>query len=218
MKRSVYSLVLADEIIDEIDKIAYQLNTSRSNLINQILAEKVEVMTPEMRMKDIFSQIEELMGGKFQLLNQTSDAVMSVKSPLKFKYRPTIRYSFELFRSFQGCVGRLKVVFRTQNKELIENCGEFFSYWIKIEEKYIGKYFKSGLPAAISEGKFVRDFYEITNGGLTDDEISLWVGNYIQLFDKCIQIFFDNLENKGKALVKIEKLYRENLKYGTQVL
>ena len=38
MKKSVYSLVLADDVIEAIDNLAYQMNTSRSNLINQILA------------------------------------------------------------------------------------------------------------------------------------------------------------------------------------
>ena len=153
MKKSVYSLVLADEVISEIDKLAYSMNTSRSNLINQILAERVRLSTPEMRMRDIFSQIENLIGDRFVMMNQTSDAVMSVKSPLKYKYRPTIRYSFELFRSFQGCVGKLKVSFRTQNQGLINAIGDFFKMWNKIEEKYVGKYFSEGVPCRITDGR-----------------------------------------------------------------
>ena len=39
MGKSVYSLVLMDEVVDAIDQMAYRNNTSRSNLINQILAE-----------------------------------------------------------------------------------------------------------------------------------------------------------------------------------
>ena len=37
MKKSVYSLVLMDDVVNAIDDMAYQMNTSRSNLINQIL-------------------------------------------------------------------------------------------------------------------------------------------------------------------------------------
>ena len=39
MNKSVYSLVLADEVVEAIDRMAYSMNTSRSNLINQILAD-----------------------------------------------------------------------------------------------------------------------------------------------------------------------------------
>ena len=47
MGKSVYSLVLMDEVVDAIDQMAYRNNTSRSNLINQILAEHVSLATPE---------------------------------------------------------------------------------------------------------------------------------------------------------------------------
>ena len=56
MKKSVYSLVLMDDVVKAIDQMAYENNTSRSNLINQILAEKVMLITPEMRMRDIFDK------------------------------------------------------------------------------------------------------------------------------------------------------------------
>ena len=56
MSRSVYSLVLSDDVIRAVDRAAYAMNTSRSNLINQILAEYVSYTTPEKRMKDIFPQ------------------------------------------------------------------------------------------------------------------------------------------------------------------
>lgn len=38
MSKSVYSLVLGDEVVAQIDRAAYALGTSRSNLINQVLA------------------------------------------------------------------------------------------------------------------------------------------------------------------------------------
>ena len=84
MKKSVYSLVLADEVISEIDKLAYSMNTSRSNLINQILAERVRLSTPEMRMRDIFSQIENLIGDRFVMMNQTSDALLNTNIVLLY--------------------------------------------------------------------------------------------------------------------------------------
>ena len=53
MNRSVYSLVLSDDVVEAVDRLAYQQNTSRSALINQILAEAVSFVTPEMRMREI---------------------------------------------------------------------------------------------------------------------------------------------------------------------
>lgn len=46
MKKSVYSLMLFDEIVEKIDQLAYENNTNRSQLINDILAEKIGLETP----------------------------------------------------------------------------------------------------------------------------------------------------------------------------
>ena len=61
MNRSIYSLLLMDDVVQAVDQLAYAQNTSRSNMINQILAEYLSVKTPEQRMHDIFEQIETLM-------------------------------------------------------------------------------------------------------------------------------------------------------------
>ena len=68
MKKSVYSLVLMDDVIKAVDRQAYLLGTSRSNLINQILAEHLSCVTPEMRMKETFETVQNLISNAFQIL------------------------------------------------------------------------------------------------------------------------------------------------------
>ena len=63
MSKSVYSLVLSDDVVAQIDRAAYALGTSRSNLINQVLAEYVSLITPEKRRKDIFDSLVSVLGG-----------------------------------------------------------------------------------------------------------------------------------------------------------
>lgn len=128
MNKSVYSLVLMDNVVSEVDKMAYEMGTSRSNLINQILAEYVRYTTPEMRMRAVFEEMERLMQGvdSFQIQPQPSDAMLTIRSALRYKYKPTIRYSVELYRSSRGrTVGALKVAFRTQSQPLIEMLTSF---------------------------------------------------------------------------------------------
>ena len=120
MKKSVYSLVLMDDVVDAIDKLAYSMNTSRSNLINQILAEKVSYITPEKRIQDIFTRVCKIIDND---MNQISNAVisnstLSLKSPVRYKYRPTVRYSVELYRNPKNAIGKLKVSMRTKMKVL----------------------------------------------------------------------------------------------------
>ena len=50
-------MVLADDVISKIDKLAYMQNTNRSNMINQILAEYVSLTTTEKRISSIFEEL-----------------------------------------------------------------------------------------------------------------------------------------------------------------
>ena len=81
MNKSVYSLVLMDNVVSEVDKLAYELGTSRSNLSNQILAEYVRYTTPEMRMRAIFDEMGDLVANAPHVpvhLGSMSDSVKPI--------------------------------------------------------------------------------------------------------------------------------------------
>ena len=141
--KNVYSLVLSDEVVQEIDQLAYQNNTNRSNMINQILAEYVSYTTPEKRMHQIFDRMEDLLlhgndgPSVFRLQSLPTDTLFSLRSALQYKYNPTVRYSIELYRQMQdGVIGELRVSLRTQNQTLIALLGDFYRLWDSIENLY----------------------------------------------------------------------------------
>ena len=84
MKKSVYSLVLMDSVVKAVDEQAYRLGTSRSNLINQILAEHLCCVTPEMRMREIFDSVTEMISENFQIQQQGSASLMTLKTALAY--------------------------------------------------------------------------------------------------------------------------------------
>ena len=116
MKKSVYSLVLSDDVIAAVDRAAYQNGLSRSAMINRILAQAVSYTTPEQRMSEILSQVERLLNGEvFQSLSQPSDSMMSLRSALAYKYNPNVRYSVERYpddpaRASCGCLSAVRAV------------------------------------------------------------------------------------------------------------
>ena len=114
MKKTLYSLMLSEDVVAEVDRLAHRLGTNRSNLINQILAEHVNLVTPERRINDIFSAIEQLMTPSRELVPFVSPnaMTMSLKSSLEYKYRPTVKYEVELYRGDSDCLGELTVIFR----------------------------------------------------------------------------------------------------------
>lgn len=66
MSKSVYSVVLMDDVVDAVDRLAYEAGTNRSNMINRILAEYVQLATPEQRMQDIFLPSWMLSAGRMR--------------------------------------------------------------------------------------------------------------------------------------------------------
>ena len=100
MHKSLYSLMLLDELVEKVDRLAAEQGTNRSNLVNQILAEFLSVTTPEMRIGSVFRQIESLMNeeltGIVPFVNP-HQLTMSMKSSLAYKYRPTIKYELDIF-------------------------------------------------------------------------------------------------------------------------
>lgn len=84
VSKSVYSLVLSDDVVAAVDRAAYGLGTSRSNLINQLLADYVSFITPEKRRKDIFDSLASVLDSfePFQVQNRGSDSMLCIRSPL----------------------------------------------------------------------------------------------------------------------------------------
>ena len=112
MKKSVYSLVLMDQLIEKVDRLAYANNTSRSNMVNQILAEYLSLITPEKRMQDIFDRMEQMISAcqDLQTTVNPSERAMSIKSVLAYKYNPTVRYSLVLYPTAGNTFGELRVL------------------------------------------------------------------------------------------------------------
>lgn len=204
MKRSVYSLVLMDDVIKAVDRQAYRLGTSRSNLINQILAEHLSCVTPEMRMREIFSSLSELVSGSFQIQQQRSASLMTLKTALDYKYRPTISYKVELERTPDDKLGTLRVQIRTQSEPLIDLFNSFFMYRIKLEKALLNGKGRTDSSFELTSGLFTRKLLE---SGLDEDSAGQAISAYLTHLNKSIQTFFSAPQQFGDYAPELEKEY-----------
>ncbi len=212
MSKSVYSLVLSDDVVAKIDRAAYALGSSRSNLINQVLAEYVSFITPEKRRKDIFDSLASVIGGfePFQIQNRGSDSMLCIRSPLRVKYNPTIKYTVELSRNNGNEIGQLKIMTRTQSESLIEMLDAFFYQFCKIEQKYIRRLFPGIIPQyQVGQGKMIRNF-SLLKEGCTDNEIGSAIAAYIQMIDRALKSCLSEDTEQWERIV--EGIYLEYLK------
>lgn len=216
MKKNMYSLILAEDVINAIDKLAEEENTNRSNLINEILAEYVSVTTPEKRINDIFHGIEDLfkqLTGQ-QVYYQQHDNTLSIKSALEYRYRPTIRYEVELYRAQSGTVGELKVNFRTQSPQLLNRLTEFFALWTRLEELYVARYFEGAeINYTLDETRWTRTLKVPQNTLYGQVELSRAITDYVRTFDRLMK-----KRLSGAAATEIENDYLDALNGGMLII
>lgn len=193
MKKTLYSLMLSEDVMREVDALAHRLGTSRSNLVNRILAERVDVRTPEQQIHEIFTAMEQLFSDSQELipLVMPNTQRVTVRSSLAYKYHPTLRYEVELHDVFYPGepIGTLTVNLRTQSQGLLERMGRFFRCLRRIEEQL--------LPAEVSyvldDCRFVRTLaYPVKNctfetRPLETTEISQAITSYVVLLDRMLK-------------------------------
>ncbi len=205
MGKSVYSLVLNDEVVDIVDKMARLNGMSRSNMIEKILADAVRYETPEIRANSIFDEIERLISrsNSMRYLAQPSQYMASIMSALDYRYNPAIKYSVELFPNSDH-LGQLKVTLRTQNSILINLINDFYSYYTYLEKKYYNpnaRYLYDGV-------KFTR-LFDFPKVNITTKELAEKLTLYVKDFDELLNVYFNNLTNENQLLYIVEKKFKE---------
>ena len=206
MKKNVYSVVLSEDVVAQIDRMAYRLGTNRSGLINQILAEYVAYETPEKKNREILDGVCRMMEAVDGMRNVSAASVTGAtfQSALSYKYNPSVRYHVELYRTARGAIGELRVSMRTQNLVLQELICAFFRVWSAVEQAATGR-----ADHRLENGKLLRYFVPSGGEALSNEQISLVISEYIRVFDEAMKAFFSFADRPALAAKWVEKIYLE---------
>ena len=190
MKKTLYSLMLNEDVVREVDAMAHRMGTNRSALINRILAEYVNYVTPEQRINDILSSIESLMAPSRELVPvfAPNSFSMYLKSSLEYKYRPTVKYEVELYKGEGESIGQLSVLFRTQSMALISAMTDFFRLWCRIEQAHLLPLTGASIEYALADGKFIRSI-SVPDRSCSSEELAAALSEYIKLFDSLMKAY-----------------------------
>ena len=210
MEKSIYSLVLSDSVVEAVDELARAAGTSRSSMINQLLAERVGYDTPEKRLHEVLASAREAMQGGFYMVEQPTCSTLSCRTSLKYRYKPTVRYSVEIFSLGQEKAGQLRVQLRTQNYRLIQDFVGFFMLWGRYEQEYIVPKYAHDIVYSTDDGKFTRVF-NMPAGSISDEELGTAVADYLTMFDAALKAFFAQLPDDIAAAQAARDSYRRDV-------
>lgn len=208
MEKNIYSLVLSDDVVEAVDVLAREQGLSRSAMINQILAERVAYTTPEMRLREVLASIQRSMGDVFYLMEQPSVGTLSCRSSLKYRYKPTVKYSVEIFSHNGKRAGELKVSFRTKNEQLIDDLMGFFNCWSELEQRYIADKISQDILYSVESGKFSRTLNMPPND-ISDNSLGQAVADYMTMFDEAMKVYFAELPEEKSAAAAAERSYAQ---------
>ena len=188
VKKTLYSLLLDDDVVRAVDQLAHRRGCSRSALVNQLLAEQLDLMTPERRIAEVLQAMESLFRPDPELVPMFSPNAlsMSMKSALDYKYRPTVKYEVALFRGGEDSIGELTVSYRTQSAELLAAMGRFFSLWKQLEDRYLLPVLGHEVPCAMGDGKFIRSI-SVPSRDCSAKELAESISEYVHLFDRLLK-------------------------------
>ena len=211
MAKTLYSLMLSEDVVREVDKLAHRMGTNRSQLINSILAEYVGYVTPEQRVNEILSQIERLMQPSPDLVPFLAPGAMnlSLKSALEYKYRPTVKYDVTLYRGSEDPIGEISVVFRTQSAPLLGMLEDFFLLWKQIEDALylpMGKH----IDYALYDGRFTRSIAAPSRNADADTLASV-LADYLYLFDGCMKNYISGRMTNAEIQRRYSSFLAKNM-------
>ena len=213
MSKTLYSMMLSEDVVQEVDRLAHLRGTNRSALVNQILAEYVDLMTPERRIREIFRQIGEILGTDRELVPNLAPNAQSIsmRSSLQVRYRPTVKYSVELYRERGEAVGALTVAFRTQSAALLQSMEDFFRLIARIEDEYVAPRLPQPVRYTLTPGRFVRTLCPRTDGTADACEAARAISEYVRLFDRLMKLFIGGADAQLVAQEYLQWLHEGNV-------
>lgn len=208
MGKSVYSIVLDDDVIKMIDILAARQGTSRSNLINRILAQQISVPTAETMISDIYTSIDSFLQGHSSLALSMlgNSSMINMRSALQYKYNPSVKYAVEIYES-GNYLGQLKVSVRSQKPQVLSIFEEFFVVWASLEMQLCSI---DRNEFAIGSGKYSRLLRLCDNCNYTNYGNS--IAAYIDVLDKCMKEFFNCYPlSPADARENVQQIYLSSL-------
>lgn len=206
MKKNVYSLILSEGVVDAVDALACRRGTNRSALINEILAEYVSYITPEMRMRRVLARMETLLREQPFRLSPPGETMLTVHSSLVYKYNPTVRYSLSLAKDGKS-IGEVRVSLRTQNTALTQVMERFYYAFIAVERRFVGDN-----DYKVEGGKFSRVLRLRANddglsGMISSEGIGELVAAYVAMLDRAMKAYFACANDENEAYRAVERVY-----------
>ncbi|QUI22849.1 hypothetical protein HZI73_11350 [Vallitalea pronyensis] len=216
MKKSIYSLVLLDDVVEAVDQLAYRKNTNRSQLINDLLAERLGLLTPRQQVMHVMERISDMVGNEqIQVKSKNDYGSLQFGTFIKYKYKPSIRYSFEFNVSNEHeRYAVLKIQSRSKSEELNKHLDRFFNAMCYIDQKRFPEIYQREIinkTHVNSNNRFSREFLRgIPLDKVDDEAVAEYLSCYLLMMDHALNYYFGHYDHDN-VFQQMDKIYCHHL-------
>lgn len=206
MGKTVYSLVLSEDVVAAVDREAARQGLSRSALVNRVLAASVQLPTHQARRDNILGETGRCAGGRGLRPSVTPGGTLRLHTALHYKYNPTLCYTVELYEA-EDVLGELRVGLRSQSQALLEAVDAFFEQWNLLETAYLPS--ANAWAWSRSDPRRLSRALHRPDAEAADIETGRAIAGYIEFLDEGMRTWFANMGrgNYGRAQRTLEEFF-----------
>ena len=208
MAKTVYSVILSDDVVAAVDALAAREGRSRSAEIDRLLAECLGVKTSEAVFREVLAAAKSAAGEGIVQSTLSPKGTLSMRSALRYKYNPYLLYTLEMSGE-TDTAGDLSVSLRSRNQALTDDIRSFFELWSELEQKYLPCPPPQSAPAAAQDR--YRRRLRCPAADVEATTLGAALAGYVNLLDECIKTFFANAGDPEEAMSRTEATYRAKL-------
>ena len=207
MAKSVYSLVLSDDVVAAIDQLAVRGGYSRSAFINHLLAESASLSTPEQRMREVIAAVEQAMADAFRM-DLSPGGVLTLRTAPRYKYNPAVAYVVELAEDAHH-LEQLRVGLSSQNERSPCPLHHSLAPCAELDRQHL-PHPPDPTHQSRESTRSSRCSRRPPSMG-TEQDAGEAIATYVSLLDACLKTFFDHPDNVAAASAATHELYTEQL-------
>ena len=208
MDENFDTIQILQEMMLELRGLALERTMSVSDIVHEALGEYLMFRANGVNLFDVIYGIESAMNKSGRFVTNADPAGLSIfiKSPIRYVYRPELKYDVRIARSGAASIGKISVALRSRDMETIELFSGFVGLWIDLERKYLPRSQAYTTDAGYFGRQICCEMERHGDGRSIGDAI----GSYIRVFDELLKRYI----NYRDSAHEIEKLYRARLNDG----
>lgn len=209
--RSLYSILLDDDLIAAVDRLAQRNGITRSAMIESLISDRISYISPRNRINEIFDDIDRLMSGVdgFTSWTEPDRTAYQLKSGMA-RYRPSVRYKVKIYDHMAGSdFGELDVRIRSDEPAVLAAEEEFFRAFCRLERIYLAGAIPDDISCSLDmrTGRFRRGLRLAAGVDHSSSEIAQKITDYVNMLDTLMKRWF------GREYLTVSDMERDYISY-----